>query len=297
MARRLGKSAALATVILTLAVVAACAANQATPSPAAASPSSADSAATRPAESEAPPAASSPPSASPAETALSAGSAVSTPTTVPRSTTTYGIGAAYTPALATWFNAGCKPGDVMIGLAMTDLNNVHCGSRQLLFNSEATAEATLADLAAANDLPDTVGYDFEHRLATPSAEQEDPVTYAQRFRALASKYGFQLLFAPDRTYGQQLAGKLAPYFDVWAFQLQQFDGSSQLFSYANPIYDSIRSANHAIRVSMQFRPTVTSAQIKTIVDQFAVSGRKPDVISLLYTDPAQVIDLSSVLRP
>jgi hypothetical protein len=219
------------------------------------------------------------------------------PTPVPQAMITYGVGAAYTPALATWFNANCKSGDVMIALAMSDLNNVHCGSRQLLFNSEVAAETTLAALAAAGDLPDTVGYDFEHRSATPTAEQIDPVTYAQKFRALAAKYHFKLLFAPDRTYGQQMAGTVAGYFDAWAFQLQQFDGSSQLFTYADPIFDTIRSANPSIRVSMQFRPTVTSAQIKTIVDQFAAAGRRPDVVSLLYTDPVQVIDLSSALRP
>lgn len=181
---------------------------------------------------------------------------------------------------------------------MSDMGKIHCGDRQLLFTSAATAETTLPGLATAGDLPEIIGYDFEHWPQTPADEQRDPLVAVKRMRALADRYHVRLLFAPDRNYGQQLAGVgIAAYIDVWALQLQQFDGSDQTYTYADPIINAIRATNPTIRVSMQFSTGISAAQIADVVARFRREDRAPDVVSLLYGSDAEAVrELSEVMR-
>ena len=216
------------------------------------------------------------------------------PTVTP--TVTLNIGAAADPTLVTWFNTNCIPGDTLIAVRASDLAGQTCGDRQLLYNSAAEAEAGLPALMAGANPPTILGYDFEHRTQTPADEQADPVGSVQRMRTLADRYHIPLLFAPDRTYGQQLAGSVAPLVDSWAFQLQQFiTDTAAIHTYADPVLNQILATHPGLRISMQFRSDVLPAQILEMVNSFSFAHR-PQIVSLLYTDCQSVIDLANVLR-
>ena len=219
-----------------------------------------------------------------------------TPSHTVTPTVVLNIGAAADPVLVNWFNSNCIPGDTLIAVRASDLAGQTCGDRQLLYNSAAAAEAGLPAIMAGAHPPTILGYDFEHRTQTPADEQADPVAAVARMRVLADRYHIPLLFAPDRTYGQQLAGSVAPLVDSWAFQLQQFiTDTAAIHTYADPVLDHILAANPNLRISMQFRSDVLPAQILDLVNSFSPAHR-PQIVSLLYTNCQSVIDLAEALR-
>ncbi len=233
-----------------------------------------------------------PPTASP--TPSPTASPTPPPTVTP--TVVLNIGAAADPTLVTWFNTNCIPGDTLIALRASDLAGQTCGDRQLLYNSAAVAEADLPAIMAGTHPPTILGYDFEHRTQTPADEQADPVGSVRRMRTLADQYHIRLLFAPDRTYGQQLAGSVAPLVDSWAFQLQQFiTDTTAIHTYADPVLDQVLAAHPDLRISMQFRSDVLPTRILDLVNSFSLAHR-PQIVSLLYTNCQSVIDLAEVLR-
>ena len=224
-----------------------------------------------------------------------------TATPTPRPTATsaplMNIGGAYSAQLATWFNVHCIPGDTIISLRDSDLSNITCGDRQILFNS---AERDMPAMMAGARPPTVLGYDFEHRTQTPADEQADAYSAVLRMRALADRYGLVLLFAPDRAYGLQLAETIAPIVDRWAFQLQLFnadidDIQNYLENAPSRLIPRILAVNPAIKFTMQFKSSNNAEEIEEVIESLPAAHR-PMVVSLLYTDYQDVIDLSDELR-
>lgn len=196
------------------------------------------------------------------------------------------------PPLVEWFNQVARPDDVArddhIEQQVSLLESVTAGRKLVVFTSVAEAEAHLPEMA---DTIDIIGYNPEHRPATPLDEQADPIGSAQRMRALADRYDLPLAVGPDHDFAVEYGVDMAPYVDIFVLQVQRVQTEpDRVRNFVLPLARRLRMANRNLQISVQVR---TEGDVAALVDLIDSLKHTLDGVSIL-TSP-DTVDIAKAL--
>lgn len=195
------------------------------------------------------------------------------------------------PPLAAWFNQVARPDDIARDDHLEPVNlleTVTAGRKLVVFRSVAEAEQRLPEIA---DTIDIIGYNPEHRPATPLDEQADPVGSVQRMRTLADRYALTLAVGPDHDFAVEYGVDMAPYVDIFVLQVQRVQTEpATVRDFVLPLARRLRTANRTLQISVQVR---TEGDITALVDLIDSMKHTLDGVSIL-TSP-ETVDVAKAL--
>lgn len=196
------------------------------------------------------------------------------------------------PPLVEWFNQVARPDDVArddhIERQVSLLETVTAGRKLVVFTSVTEAEERLPEMAETIDI---IGYNPEHRPATPLDEQADPIGSVQRMRALADRYDLPLAVGPDHDFAVEYGVDMAPYVDIFVLQVQRVQTEpATVRNFVLPLARRLRMANRNLQISVQVR---TEGDVTALVDLIDSLKHTLDGVSIL-TSP-DTVDIAKAL--